>query len=69
MKASTYVFVSTSPTVSRMSGSSNFDSFRDGCYVSVQLLFSGMLPPRLVQYWEQHSCVIVVYPLNNNDPY
>ena len=34
----TYEFVHTSPAVFRMSGSSNFDSFHDGWWVSVQLL-------------------------------
>ena len=47
-------------TVSSMSGSSNFDSFRDGWYVVVQLLPCGVLSPELVQYWSQHSCVIEV---------
>ena len=44
----------------RMSGSSNFDSFRDGWLVAVQLLFCGVLSPGLVQYCSQHSCVIAV---------
>ena len=33
-----YELVPTSSAVSRMSGSSDFDSFRDGWYVAVQLL-------------------------------
>ena len=56
----TYELVPSSPAVSRMSGSSNFDSFRDGQSVAVQLLFCGVLSPGLVQYWSQHSCVIAV---------
>ena len=43
----TYEFVLTSPAVSRMSGYSNFDSFRDGWQVAVQLLLCGLLPPGL----------------------
>ncbi len=43
-----------------MSGPSNFDSFRDGWLVSVQLLLCGVLPPGLVQYCSQHSCVVAV---------
>ena len=35
----TYKSVPTSPAVPCMSGSSNFDSFRDGWQVAVQLLF------------------------------
>ena len=34
-----FKFVLTSPAVSCMSGSSNWDSFRDGWLVAVQLLF------------------------------
>ena len=56
----TYELVPTSPAVSRMSGSSNFDSFRDGWLVAVQLLVCGVLTPGLVQYCSQHSCVIAV---------
>ena len=56
----TYEFVLTSPTVSRMSGSFNFDSFRDGWYAAVQLLLCGVLPPRVVQYCLQHSRVVAV---------
>ena len=55
-----YEFVLTSSAVSRMSDSSNFDSFRDGLLVAVQLLLSGVLSPGLVQYSSQHSCVIAV---------
>ena len=43
-----------------MSGSFNFDSFHDGWFVAVQLLLCGVLPPRLVQYCLQHSCVVAV---------
>ena len=45
-----YELVPTSPAVSRMSGSSNFDSFRDSLLVAVQLLLYGVLHPGLVQY-------------------
>ena len=45
----TYGFILTSPTVSRMSGSSNFDNFHDGWKVAVQLVFWGLLSPKLVQ--------------------
>ena len=52
----TYELIPTSPAVS--AGSSNFDSFRDGLKVVVRLLPSGVLPPGLVQYCSQHSCVV-----------
>ena len=55
-----YEFVLTSPAVSRMSGSSNLDSFRDGWLVAVQLLFCRVLLPRLVRYCSQHCCVFAV---------
>ena len=55
-----YEFVFTSPAVSRISGSSNSDSFRNGWLGAVQLLFCGVLPPGLVQHNLQHSCVIAV---------
>ena len=42
-----------------MSGSSNLDGFRDGSKIAVQLLFCWVLPPELLQYSSQHSCVIV----------
>ena len=48
----------TSPAVSRMSDSSNFDNFRDGWQVVVQLLLCS--PPGLVQYCSRHSCVFAV---------
>ena len=54
-----YAFVHTS-AVSRMSVSSNLDSFRDGWLVAVQLLFCEALPSWLFQYCSQHSCVIAV---------
>ena len=38
-----YKFVLNSPAVPRISGSSNFDSFRDEWLVAVQLLFCGVL--------------------------
>ena len=44
-----YELVFTSPTVSRMSCSSNLD-FLDGRYVASQLLFYGMLLPGFVYY-------------------
>ena len=47
---STYELVPTSPAMSPMSCSSNFDSFLDGRYVAVQLLLCGVLPPWLLQY-------------------
>ena len=56
----TYELVPTSPAVSPMSGLSNFDSFRDGWSVAVQLLFCWMLSPGLFQYYSQNSCVIAV---------
>ena len=56
----TYEFVPTSPAVSRMSSSSNFDSFRDGWYKVVQLLLWVVLSPGIVQYCSQHSCVVGV---------
>ena len=55
-----YEFDLNSPAEFHMSGSSNFDSFRDGWQVAVQLLFCGVLTPRLVQYSSQHSYVITV---------
>ena len=54
-----YEFVLTSPWVSRISDSSNLDSFRDRWLVAVQLLFCRVLLLGLVQYSSQHSCVIV----------
>ena len=56
----TYELVPTSPAVSCMSVSSNFDSFRDRWYVAVQLLLRGVLAPGLVHYGLQHSCVVAV---------
>ena len=55
-----YEFVLTSPAVSRMSGSSYFDSFSDGWLVATQLLFCGMLLPGLVQYSSLHFYGIAV---------
>ena len=34
--------------------------FRDGWWVSIQLLLCGMLPPGLVQYSLQHSCATAI---------
>ena len=56
----TYELIPTSSAVSRVSGPSNFDSFRDGWLVAVQLLLCGVQSPGLVQYCSQHSCVIAV---------
>ena len=44
--------------MSRMSGSYNFCSFRDGWLMAVQLVSCGMMPPRPVQYYLQHSWVV-----------
>ena len=55
-----YKLVPTSPAVSRMSCSSNYDSFSDRWWVAVQLLLCRLLPPGLVQYWSQHSCIVAV---------
>ena len=49
--------IPTSPAVSRMSGSSDLDSFQDGWLVTTQLLLCRVLPPELVQYCSHHSCV------------
>ena len=54
----TYEIVLTSTAVSRMAGLSNFDHFRDRWKVAVQLLVYGVLPPGLVHYCPQHSCVV-----------
>ena len=43
-----------------MSGSSNLDSFHNGWLEAVQLLLCGVLPPGLVQFCSQHSCVVAV---------
>ena len=56
----TYELDPTSPPVSCMSGSSNFDSFHDGWKVAVQVLLCGVLPPGIVQYCSQHFCVVAV---------
>ena len=58
----TYELVPISPAVSRVSGSSNFDSFRDEWLVAVQLLLCRVLPPELVKYCSPHSCVVAVKP-------
>ena len=55
-----YELVPTSPVVSCMSGSSNFDIFHDGWLVAVQLLLCGVMPLGLVQYCLQHSCVVAI---------
>ena len=55
-----YEFVPTSLSVSGISGSSNMDSFHDGWLVAVQLLLCVVLPPGLIQYCSQHSCVVAV---------
>ena len=41
-------------------GFSNLYSFRDGRQVAVYFVPCGVLPPGLVQYCSQHSCVIAV---------
>ena len=56
----TYELVPTSPTVSRMSGLSNFDSFFLWEVGGRRVAVCGMLPPRLVQYCSQHSCEVAV---------
>ena len=56
----TYEIVLASPAVCCMSGASKLDSIRDGRQVAVQLVPCGVLPPGLVQYCSQHSCVIAV---------
>ena len=55
-----YELVPISPAVSGMSGSFNFDSFRDGWWVAVQLLHCAVLSPGRVQHCLQHSCVVAV---------
>ena len=45
----TYEFVPTSPAVSHMSGSSNFDNFRAGWLVALQLPLYWVLLPGLVR--------------------
>ena len=49
--------IPTFTAVSCISGSSNFDNFRDRWSVAEQLLICGVLPPWLIQYCSQHSCV------------
>ena len=56
----TYDLIPTSPAVSCMLGSFNFDSFRDGWLVAVQLLLCEVLPSALVQYCSQNSCVVSI---------
>ena len=56
----TYELVFASPAVSCMSCLFNLDSFSDGRQVAVQLVPCRVLPPGLVQYCSQHSCVIAV---------
>ena len=50
-----YEFVSASPAVTCMSGSSNLNSFRDRRQVAVQFVSCGVLPSGLVQDCTQHS--------------
>ena len=45
-----YELALTSPEVSCMSCSSDLNGFRDGRYMTVLLLFYGMLLPGFVQY-------------------
>ena len=56
----THELVPTSSAVSHISSSSNFDSFHDEWWVAIQLLLCWMLPPGLVQYCSQHSCIIAI---------
>ena len=49
-----------SVALSCVSGPSILYSFRDGRQVAVWLVLCGVLPPGLVQYCSQHSCVIAV---------
>ena len=44
-----------------MSGSTYFDSFRDGCLVAVQLLLCGVLPPGLIYIYIYIYIYICVY--------
>ena len=54
----TYASVPTSPPVSCVSGSSNLDSFHDGGgEVAIKQLVCEVLPPGVVQYCSEHSCV------------
>ena len=57
-----YEFILTSPAVSYMSCSSNFDGFLDRWYVTVQLLFCGMLLPGFQEDAESASmwCIHIV---------
>ena len=59
-KSTSHEFISASPAVSCMSGSSNLNSFRDRGQVAVQLVSCGVLLPGLVQDCTQHSCVIAI---------
>ena len=59
-KSTSHEFVPASPAVSRMSGSSNLNSFRDRRQVAVQLASCGVLPPGPAQDCSQHPCVIAV---------
>ena len=56
----TYELVAASPVMSCMSSSSNFDSFRNGRWLAIQLGLCGVLPPGLVKNCSQHSCVVAV---------
>ena len=56
----THELVLTSPAVSRISGSSNLDTFGDGWWVAIQMLFCRLLPPGPVQYCSQHPYVIAI---------
>ena len=48
-----------SPAVSSMPGSSYSDDLCDGRQVAEQLLFCGVLFPRIVQNNTQYSCIVV----------
>ena len=56
----TYELVPASRALSCMFCPSNLDSFRDGRQVAVQLVPCWVLPPALVLYCSQYSCVIAV---------
>ena len=58
--AHSFQLVIPSLALSRMSGSSIFESVLDWWKMVAQLLLCGVLPPGIVQYCLQHSCVISV---------
>ena len=54
----TYELIPTSPAVSCMSDSSNFDSFHDGWLVAIKLLLCEILSPGLVQYYIKYIWLV-----------